>query len=124
MKGVIEKVWDKLDRKGGRYLVLQIAGERYSLWDEQRMNGLEEGIVVEYEWKQAGRYKNISTIELDPDYSATHRAQKRDRDVVRMSCLKSAAALLSSADADPEKKGQLTLDLARQFERYVTERDE
>ena len=48
MKGLIEQLWENHDRKGQRYLVLEIAGERYSLWDEALMDNLEEGLVVDY----------------------------------------------------------------------------
>ena len=121
MKGLIEKLWENQDRKGRRYLVLEIAGERYSLWDEDLMNGLDEGLVVEYEWKQSGKYKNLTEIEPERAYSASVRAEKRDKDMVRMSCLKSAAAVLASCELEPDKKGEHTLELAKSFERYITD---
>ena len=124
MKGLIENLWENQDRKGRRYLVVEIGGERYSLWDEERMNGLEEGLVVEYEWKQAGKYRNITSIEPEPAYSASARGRRRDRDMVRMSCLKSATALIASVELEPEKKGDTTLELAKKFERYITEQDQ
>ena len=120
MKGLVEKLWDNTDRKGRRYLVLEIGGERYSLWDEQQMDGLQDGLVVDYEWKQSGNFRNITEIEPEKQYSASARAKKRDRDIVRMSCLKSAASLLSASELEPNEKGNLTLELAHRFERYIT----
>ena len=124
MKGVIEKVWENQDRKGRSYLVVEIGGDRYSLWNGNLMDKIEEGMVVEYDWKQSGRYKNLTSIEPDDVFSASAKAHKRERDIVRMSCLKSASGLLSSADIDLEKKGDLTLELAKRFENYITEEDQ
>ena len=124
MKGVVEKLWDNQDKKGRRYLVLEIGGERYSLWDEDLMSGLEEGLVVEYEWKQSGKYKNLTAIELEPSYSASARANRKDRDMVRMSCLKSATTLFSSAEIEPGERGSITLELAKKFEKYINGSDE
>ena len=120
MKGLIDQLWENHNRKGQRYLVLEITGERYSLWDEALMDNLDEGLVVEYEWKQSGKYKNITSIDPEPAYSASVRTERRDRDMVRMSCLKSAASLLAPSSIDSDQRGGLTLQLAREFEKYVT----
>ena len=120
MKGLIEQLWENHNRKRQRYLVLEIAGERYSLWDEALMDNLEEGLVVEYEWKQSGKYRNITSIDPEPAYSASVRAGRKDRDMVRMSCLKSAASLLAPSNAETDQRGTLTLQLAKEFEKYIT----
>jgi hypothetical protein len=120
MRGLIDKVWENQDRKGRNYLVVEIAGDRYSLWNGDLMDQIEEGMVVEYEWKQSGKYKNITSLEADSAFSATARANKRDRDMVRMSCLKSAASLLAGSELEPDQRGDLTLQLAKQFEEYIS----
>ena len=123
MKGIIEKVWENQDRKGRSYLVVEIAGERYSLWNGDLMDRIEEGMIIEYEWKQSGKYKNLTSVEPDPKYSGSARAERRDQDMVRMSCLKSAASLLAGLELEPDKKGDFTLELAKQFEKYIAGRD-
>ena len=124
MRGVIEKIWENQDRRGKPYLVLEIAGRRYSLWDEEVIGKLDEGLTVEYEWKQAGKYRNLTKIETRNPDGNYRRTEARARDMVRMSCLKSAAALLSNYDLEPEKKGEFALELAKRFEQYVSENDE
>ena len=119
MKGLIDKLLEREDRKGRRYLVLEIGGERYSLWDEDMMDGLGEGRMIEYEWKQSGKYKNLTNVKAVPGYISSRSSEERDMDMIRMSCLKSAASLLAPSDLPPEKKGGLTLELAKQFERYI-----
>jgi hypothetical protein len=123
MKGVIEKLWEREDRTGRRYLLLEIGGQRYSLWDEDLMDGLGEGVPVDYQWKQAGKYKNLTSVKRDGRYRSSAGQERRDLDMVRMSCLKSAASLLVSSDLSPDEKGDVTLDLAKQFEKYIL-RDE
>jgi hypothetical protein len=119
MRGTIEKLWEREDRNGRRYFLLEIGGQRYSLWDEDLMDGLGEGIPVEYQWKQAGKYRNLTSVKRDGRYRPLPGPERRDRDMVRMSCLKSAASLLSSSDLPPDEKGDVTLDLAKQFEKYI-----
>ena len=42
MKGEIEKIWKNQTADGRRYDVLQIGGERYSLWEEDYFDKFQE----------------------------------------------------------------------------------
>jgi len=128
MKGVIEKIWENKTDDGKPYLVLRIGGEKYSVWDKKYMEGLEEGEAVEYESAQSGKFKKITDIkkiELEPGMDPPEkRTRDRNRlEIVRMSCIRSAAALVADFGAQPEEKAEITLGLARRFEKYVTEGD-
>lgn len=126
MKGVIDKIWQNKTKAGKPYWVLGIGGENYSVWDKNFIEGLEEGTPVEYEWTPSGDFKKITgvrEIEMDPNLEP-ERPNYRNQQIVRMSCIKSATALVSNSDANPNEKGEITLGLARKFEKYVAQGDE
>ena len=62
VKGKVEKVWNSQTPKGKRYSVLQIDGKRYSLWNEAYFDRLQTGQTIEFDYKEAGKYKSISKI--------------------------------------------------------------
>jgi len=124
MKGIIDKIWENKTKEGKRYWVLNIGGENYSVWDKRHMEGLQEGIAVDYDWSQSGDFRKVTGIrKLDapPYLDPEDRIDGRSQQIVRMSCIKSAAALVSSAEADPDEKGEITIGIARKFEKYVVE---
>jgi hypothetical protein len=51
MKGEIEKIWKNQTSDGRRYNVLQIGGERYSLWEEDYLDRLQEGQTLEFDFR-------------------------------------------------------------------------
>ena len=93
------------------------------------MDGIEEGSMVEYESAQSGKFKKITDmrkIDLEPGIDLPER-KRRDRngeEIVRMSCIRSAAALVADFGAPPEEKADITLGLARRFEKYVIDPEE
>ena len=129
MKGVVDKVWENKTDDGKPYFVLKIGGEKYSVWDKKYMDGIEEGSMVEYESAQSGKFKKITDmkkIDLEPGIAPAER-KPRDRngqEIVRMSCIRSAAALVADFGAPPEEKAEITLGLARRFEKYVIDPEE
>ena len=129
MKGVVDKVWENKTDDGKPYFVLKIGGEKYSVWDKKYMDGIEEGSMVEYESAQSGKFKKITDmkkIDLGPGIDPPVR-KPRDRngqEIVRMSCIRSAAALVADFGAPPEEKAEITLGLARRFEKYVIDPEE
>ena len=123
MLGKIEKVWENEAQNGQPYIVVSIEGQRYSLFDKDFLGKLQEGDVVEYDWKKAGKFRNIRNlerVEFQPQLSAI---PDKDRQILRMSCVKSASTIFSDLQAEPQQKVDLTLSAARQFERYITEDD-
>jgi hypothetical protein len=62
MKGEIEKIWKSQTSDGRRYNVLQINGERYSLWEEDYLDKLQEGQTLEFDFRESGDFRNISRI--------------------------------------------------------------
>jgi len=129
MKGIIDKIWKNKTDDGKPYFVLKIEGEKYSVWDNKYMEGLDEGAAVEYESTQSGKFKKITDmrkIELEARFEPPER-KSRDRngeEIVRMSCIRSAAALVADFGAPPEEKAEITLGLARKFEKYVIDPEE
>jgi hypothetical protein len=127
MRGVIEQVWDNESRNGQQYLNVQIDGERYSVWDTKYFNMLAPGATIDYEIKQSGKFRNLTDVtpvesgnngELPP-YQPNHK----DRQIARMSCLKSASEILAPVQLEPETKKKKVIETARFFERYVFEED-
>jgi hypothetical protein len=119
MKGTVEKIWENESRSGQRYLGVSIDGQRYTLWDEKYFDLINEGEVIDFDWKKSGRYKNITEIAMkndDNDYS-----NRRLKSIIRMSCLKSASELISDSDIETEKRADLAIDFAKKFENYIKE---
>ncbi len=124
MKGIIEQIWENESKNGQQYLTVQIDGERYSVWDDKHFDQLQEGAEIEYEFRQSGNFKNITEVSsLTPNHEPPLYHNDRDRQITRLSCLKSAAQILAPAQVDPDAKRDLVIDTARVFERYVGEND-
>jgi hypothetical protein len=125
MRGIIDQVWENDSRNGQKYLTVEIGGERYSVWDSKYFDILAPGATIDYEIKQSGKFRNLTDVtpvgdnhELPP-YQPNHK----DRQIARMSCLKSASEILAPVQLEPEAKKKKVIDTARFFERYVFEED-
>ena len=57
MQRTIEKIWENQTRDKKKYHVLEIGGEKYSVWDNKLIEGLGEGSRIEYDWKRSGDFK-------------------------------------------------------------------
>ena len=117
MKGEIEKIWDNESRNGERYLGLSVDGQRYTLWEEKYFDKLQEGDVIDFEWKKSGKYRNITKINMNDDNGDF--MERKQESIIRMSCLKSASELIAGSDLEPGKRADMALGFARKFERYV-----
>lgn len=131
MKGTIEQVWDNESKNGQRYMTVQVGGERYSVWDQKYFDQLRQGNEIDYEFRQSGNFRNITELP-NPSTSEgptgngtppTYYGNGRDRQITRLSCLKSAAEIIAPAQLTPDTKRDLVVDTARFFERYVSDGD-
>ncbi len=144
MKGKIDALWQNKTREGTPYLAVQIGEDRYTIWDEKYFDRFKRGDAVEFKYINKGKYRNI--VEMTgyaPDggikggdkatpYAGSEPTEKpikpflsqKDLHIARMSALKTAA-YLSSGLIDPQmessEKTDFIIDLARQFERYITD---
>jgi len=126
MRGVIDQVWENESRNGQKYLTVEMDGERYSVWDTKYFDMLQPGATIDYESRQSGNFRHLTDIEpVDgngngfPPYQPNHK----DRQITRMSCLKSASEIMAPVQLDPDTKREMVIDTARYFERYVFEGD-
>ena len=120
MLGRIDQLWDNKTDKGQPYQVLAIGDDRYSFWDKKQLGKFRKGDTVEFDWKQAGEYKNITNIELtEADNNDNNSSNGKDQRIVKMSCLKSAGMVLGPMDIEPKKKVLATVSVAQYFERYI-----
>ena len=110
-----------------QYLTVQIDGERYSVWDADYFGRFEQGVEVEYDFRQSGNFKNITEVNGLTESHGTEDQpmyhNNRDLRITRLSCLKSAAGIIAPARMEPDAKRDLVIDTARVFERYVGEDD-
>jgi len=119
MLGRIDQLWDNKTDKGQPYQVLAIGDDRYSFWDKKQFGKFRKGDTVEFDWKQAGEYKNITTIELSEVDNNYNNSNGKDKRMAKMSCLKSASRILGPMDIEPNKKIRATVSVAKYFERYI-----
>lgn len=122
MRGIIDRIWENETKDKKTYYVLDIGGERYSLWDTKLLEGISEGSRVEYDWKQSGSYKKITDLrKMDPCFhNEVYRSGSRSIEIIRMSCLRTASEILHGIYIDPDEKTRKAMDIARQLEKYVT----
>ena len=125
MRGIIDKVWENESRNGQKYVTVEIDGERYSVWDQQYFGDLRQGARIEYDVQESGNFKHLSDIEPlgDGQRPAPYNGTPKDRQITRLSCLKSASEIAAPLPMDLDDKEHLVIDLARRFERYVFEED-
>ena len=113
------KIWENESRKGQRYLGLSIEGQRYTLWEDKYFDLINEGDVIDFEWKKSGKYKNIikiATMNEDNLYS-----ERKLKSIIRMSCLKSASELISDSEIEADERAERAIEFARKFEDYIRE---
>lgn len=125
MKGEVEKVWDNETLDGRRYQVLQINGDRYSVWDEKYLDKIKEGQAVDFEFKESGEFRNITEIydsSLKEEKEAEFEDQKL-RKTIRMSCLKSASRVLTGSKIPYKNRADRAVELAKKFEKYIDDGD-
>jgi len=122
MLGRIDQLWENKTDKGQPYQVLAIGDDRYSFWDKKQFGKFRKGDTVEFDWKKAGEYKNITTIELtEADNNDHNGSNGKDQRIVKMSSLKSAGMVLGPLDIEPGRKVRATVKVARYFERYIND---
>ena len=128
MKGVIERIYLNSISGGREYLTMQISGTKYSVWDRKYFGQFNEGMPVKFRFEKSGKYRNISEIDQDPDYKPENGGNNnlfnypnhRDLQIMKTSCLKCATYLTKDISVGLEKKLDLTFDVAKKFEKYLT----
>ena len=121
MKGEVEKVWKNETADGRKYEVFQIEGERYSLWDEDYLDRIQEGQSLEFDFKESGEFRNITGIyepskneEKGPGYE-----DQKLKKTTRMSCLKSASRILAGSKIPYQNRADRAIETARKFEKRI-----
>jgi len=132
VKGEVERVWRNVTSDGRRYGILQINGERYSLWDEDYLDRIQEGQILEFDFRESGDYKNISRIydvKVD-ERSKGMRGEEnleygeaRLKKIIRMSCLRSASRVLTGSRIPASERAARVIEIAKAFEKYIEEDD-
>jgi len=95
MRGIIEQVWENESRKGQKYLTVQVGGERYSVWDDKYFDTLQEGVTIDYDFRQSGNFKNMTDIDPVDGNGNGLQGQADSKDVMpeirqRDSCTRTA----------------------------------
>lgn len=123
MKGEIEKIWKNETADGRKYEVFQINGERYSLWEEDYLDKLQEGQTLEFDFRESGEFKNITKIyekpERGPEEKKNEYEDQKTRKTVRMSCLKSASRVLIGSKIPYQNRADKAIEIAKKFEKYI-----
>jgi len=121
MKGEVEKVWKNETVDGRKYEVFQINGERYSLWEEDYLDKIQEGQSLEFDFKESGDFKNIIEIyepskneEKEPGYE-----DQKPKRIIRMSSLRSASRVLAGSKIPYQNRADRAIETAKKFEKYI-----
>ena len=121
MKGEVEKVWKNETADGRKYEVFQINGERYSLWEEDYLDRIQEGQSLEFDFKESGDFKNITEIyepskseEKEPGYE-----DQKLKKIIKMSCLRSASKVLTGSKIPYKNRADKAIEMAKKFEKYI-----
>lgn len=135
MKGKISKIWiNKLD-DGRTYATLMIGGRKYTTWDQSHYQSLKKGDVIDFDYKKAGNFKNIKSLSVIGEEKPTNDPFQqyineygpdldliKNREIVRMSCLKSAIyATGDLSELDIDERAETTIEIAKRFEQYITD---
>jgi len=125
MKGEVEKVWNNETSDGRKYHVLQVNGERYSLWDENYFDRFQEGQTFEFDFKESGDFKNITNIYDGSEETPgkPNYGEARLNKIMKMSCLKSASQVLAGSRMPYEDGADKTIEIARKFEKYLNDEE-
>ena len=122
MLGRIDQLWDNKTDKGQPYQVLAIGDDRYSFWDKKQFGKFRKDDTVEFDWKKAGEYKNITTIEVvETGNNDSNGSNGKNERIVKMSSLKTAGMVLGPLDIEPNKKIRATVSVAKYFEKYIND---
>jgi hypothetical protein len=127
VKGEIEKIWKNETADGRKYEVLQMNGERYSLWEEDYLDKLQEGQTLEFDFRESGDFKNITKIyekpETGPEEKRNEYDDQKTRKTVRMSCLKSASRVLIGSKIPYQNRAEKAIEIAKKFEKYIDDEE-
>lgn len=124
MKGRVDKVWRNETTDGRKYNVLQINGEKYSLWDEAYFDRIQEGQVLDFDFRESGDFRNITDVneltEQETSNSKEYGSYRLSK-IVKMSCLRSASSVLVGSKIPYNNRADKTLEIARKFENYIND---
>jgi len=122
MKGEVEKIWKNETEDGRKFEVIQINGERYSLWSEDYLDRIQEGQSLDFDFKESGDYKNITKINDGREIlERPQYGSDRLRKIIKMSCLRSASSVLAGSRIPYDDGAERTIEIARKFENYLNE---
>lgn len=125
IKGRVEDIRLKRAKNGNEYISVSIDGNKYAVWDTSMFAKLHRGDLVEYKLQvnQSG-YTDVTDLQVLetgnnglPDYQLYD--ELRNKQIARLSCLKSASTIVAGMDIMPEEKVDKTIEVAKQFEKYV-----
>ena len=124
MYGILENIWENRNQRGDTYWTLSISGQRYSVWDEDLLKGLQEGDKIEFSFIQSGQYRKIvelhkASLKSPAQNRWLDHQEEKGKQIVRMSCIRTAAQLVEAKRLDPTKTATLTLRIAKEFEKHI-----
>ncbi len=127
VEGVVDQVIDKKDRKGQTYKLVRIGGEGYFDWNGKVANAsITEGDSVRLRATEE-EFSKIQSIEKneskEPDTVTANQDSKtngRERNIIRISCLRSAAMLMANSEEQVEAKQEKVLAMAQAMAAWVT----
>ena len=144
MKAKIEKIEEKTTTKGNNYVVVTLAGRKYSVFNPSdcvNIIGWGEGSLVEYETEKKDKYENIKSIKAfdivsKPDKQEEQEIPREPRDknywenknkcIIRENSLTQANQMLSTLqagnrlkDLTNEQVRELLFKVAEQCEDWV-----
>lgn len=123
VQGTVSRIWHNHRPDGSEYWVLSINGQRYSTWDRNLIVGVQKGDLVEFAFADSGRYLSLTGLRRvsGPGFTTADRLEASPEALrkVRMSCLRTAAELVSGCNMMPDQKVSLAVSVAERLEKHV-----
>lgn len=124
IEGTIEEILDK-QAANGPYRLVRIDGEGYFDFDGMAANAKVKGgdtvrlRATEGQWPKIRKIHRIGEPEPHAGRVPSDQPNGKDAQIVRMSCLRSAAELLAATNEPPEAKRDKALALAEEMVAWV-----
>jgi hypothetical protein len=105
MKGRVDAKYEEESKSGKQYWNVYVDSQKYSVWDRDVADKCEPGAEIEFQVREKGNFKNITSVggaSKEParepaKVNNTPHTTSRDINIMRQTCLKCATELVATS---------------------------